>query len=633
MKGAITRRLTTLSLCFAVLSLVNGAAIPEDLNGVHSESEFGEIINSGLLAGVDPEVSNQLVRNMIFPSYIQDFLKLFETKQDLNPIIAKLFDGVYNESCKGHSMEWIRRVIDTDQNVANELNKWVLQMVDSWGKPPEGMLSGHVNAYGDFDECVNIKVSDLEILNNVFKTPPSFEGRYCSIYFADYNTSMRSALKPIKTPINGYMTNHGINESIQEYMRDIGVNGAVSFEELMRLLTLRVGVLISPSMGVCMPNSCSMLEIQQILINAFDMMYTEIKDSKLYPEGLLWPWPTPLVGCLDKAKPDLDAADISVMTLLSVIGGLCLVSGITDYWLNHGVDKPPKRGLGYQYFMSFSLYTNIKKWLSTRRSAEDMGCLHGIRFLSTSWVVLAHTYYVITFLPQWNMVNVKQVYENWPVMTVINSTFAVDTFFVLSGMLVCYNLFKMFDKTKGKINVPMFYVHRYLRLTPTYAILVGIMATIVPYLGKWPYWGDVSEADGGNGFFHRTFIIRHMLPGFPTFLGGEFGSGGKFLGTGTRGKENQYAKFGWLIETGANCQISVMTLQSCTHKPQNPEHRGGRSVNFGGGPKFFFAVYERAYWVGIINSFFFSLEVGLMATGNDFVLLVCIFWIHYHLQE
>ncbi|CAL8129603.1 unnamed protein product [Orchesella dallaii] len=496
MKGSIFIRVATLSFGFAILSQVNGAVIPDVPNEphIHSDLEVGDLLRSGLLTGVEPEVVTNMLRNMIVPSYMQEFLKLFENKQLLPDLLTKLFDGVPTEHCKTHATEWIWRVADRNISIANELNKWVLHMVDSWGKPPEGLLSGHVNAYGDFDECVNIKVADLQILNNFTNSenaPKSFEGRYCTMYIADYNTSMPTALKRPGTTLKEYMEEMGANGSTSDYLRDMEIKRAVSFEELLRLVMQREGVLISPSLGVCMPNSCSNLEIQQILINAFDMMYTPIKGSELYPEGLMWP--SPLGGCYDKAKPDFDAADISVIALLALLAGLCLISGIVDYWLNHGVDKPLKRGLPYQYFMSFSLYTNIKKWLSTRRGAEDMGCLHGIRFLSTSWVVLAHTYYAITFLPQWNMVDVKQVYENWPVMTVINSTFAVDTFFVLSGMLVCYNLFKMFDKTKGKLNVPMFYVHRYLRLTPTYAILVGIMATIIPYLGNGPYWAVMTR--------------------------------------------------------------------------------------------------------------------------------------------
>lgn len=74
----------------------------------------------------------------------------------------------------------------------------LVAVVDSWGKPPEGLLSGHVNAYGDFDECINIDVDRLEILNTVYpQASRNFEGRYCTVYMADYGTAMATTKKPI----------------------------------------------------------------------------------------------------------------------------------------------------------------------------------------------------------------------------------------------------------------------------------------------------------------------------------------------------------------------------------------------------------------------------------------------------
>lgn len=44
-------------------------------------------------------------------------------------------------------------------------------MIDSWGKLPEGILSGHINTYGDWDECVNLEQEESE-----------FKGKYCWTY-------------------------------------------------------------------------------------------------------------------------------------------------------------------------------------------------------------------------------------------------------------------------------------------------------------------------------------------------------------------------------------------------------------------------------------------------------------------
>ena len=47
---------------------------------------------------------------------------------------------------------------------------------------------------------------------------------------------------------------------------------------------------------------------------------------------------------------------------------------------------------------------------------------------------------------------------------VINATVSVDTFFLMSGLLVAYLLLRELDRNKGRFNVPLFYIHRYLRL-------------------------------------------------------------------------------------------------------------------------------------------------------------------------
>ena len=57
--------------------------------------------------------------------------------------------------------------------------------------------------------------------------------------------------------------------------------------------------------------------------------------------------------------------------------------------------------------------------------------------------------------------------KSYAFQAVLNGFPSVDTFFVLSGVLVAYLLLKELDKTKGRVNWIMFYVHRYLRYYTT----------------------------------------------------------------------------------------------------------------------------------------------------------------------
>eukprot|EP00095_Tigriopus_kingsejongensis_P002500 maker-scaffold64_size435223-snap-gene-2.28 protein:Tk02500 transcript:maker-scaffold64_size435223-snap-gene-2.28-mRNA-1 annotation:"hypothetical protein DAPPUDRAFT_60562" len=81
---------------------------------------------------------------------------------------------------------------------------------------------------------------------------------------------------------------------------------------------------------------------------------------------------------------------------------------------------------------------------------------------------------------------VDEFVEPFLFRTVLNGFVCVDSFFLLSGILTAYLTFKELDKTHGRLNVPLFYLHRYLRLTGVYAMLVFFMATIYRYLELGP---------------------------------------------------------------------------------------------------------------------------------------------------
>jgi peptidoglycan/LPS O-acetylase OafA/YrhL len=74
--------------------------------------------------------------------------------------------------------------------------------------------------------------------------------------------------------------------------------------------------------------------------------------------------------------------------------------------------------------------------------------LHGIRALSIIWIVLVHTY-LVTF---WNMpmLNGNYIFEWMQMFTsmiFLSGAMGVDTFFLLSAMLMTTSVFRELDKT------------------------------------------------------------------------------------------------------------------------------------------------------------------------------------------
>jgi peptidoglycan/LPS O-acetylase OafA/YrhL len=63
---------------------------------------------------------------------------------------------------------------------------------------------------------------------------------------------------------------------------------------------------------------------------------------------------------------------------------------------------------------------------------------------------------------------------------------------MISGMLVSLGFFQEVKKS-GRMNWILFYLYRYMRITPPLALVVLCYATLVHHLGSGPLWHDMLE--------------------------------------------------------------------------------------------------------------------------------------------
>jgi hypothetical protein len=57
----------------------------------------------------------------------------------------------------------------------------------------------------------------------------------------------------------------------------------------------------------------------------------------------------------------------------------------------------------------------------------------------------------------------KKIYNDGAMMMIFGATLAVDSFFLMSGFLMSYLMLKQLDKTKGRTQILLTYLHRYIR--------------------------------------------------------------------------------------------------------------------------------------------------------------------------
>jgi len=90
----------------------------------------------------------------------------------------------------------------------------------------------------------------------------------------------------------------------------------------------------------------------------------------------------------------------------------------------------------------------------------------------------------------------------------------VDAFFVFSGMLVSYSFMNGLSKGK-KFNLPLHFIHRYLRLTPALAVTLLFNATLFSRLGTGPLWkpkSNTAEKECQNNWWKYLLFVNNWYP-------------------------------------------------------------------------------------------------------------------------
>ncbi|XP_052782094.1 nose resistant to fluoxetine protein 6-like [Mya arenaria] len=324
------------------------------------------------------------------------------------------------------------------------------QFLDAEAKIPPGVLQGHRVWVGDYHECINIQPYPTE-------QAPYYKDKFTGKYFT------------------------------------------VNFRSTLYI-------------GVCMPSSCSRYDVQALV-------------SKVLPPG-------DVQNVYTSDRIEIDSAIVGGLFLCSVIALTALIGTVVDiYMLYHGttigkevihnngytsldtnatentglladkefnIQKPDqgdiKRAL-FKVLKSFSFISNTKKLMNTSTANGPLACLNGLRVVSMFWVIQGHTYAFASSFLQDPLYALKILASRFSFQPILNGTYSVDTFFFLSGLLVCYLALREFSE-KGRINWVYYFVHRYWRLTPVYAICLMFFTTVYLIMITGPYQWLILDPDG-----------------------------------------------------------------------------------------------------------------------------------------
>ncbi|XP_069696160.1 nose resistant to fluoxetine protein 6-like isoform X2 [Periplaneta americana] len=325
-----------------------------------------------------------------------------------------------------------------------------IAVLDASTKIPDNVLMGQTIHLGNFDECVSVK--DVDTKEGIFS------GKHCLAWFQ-----------------NGQF------------------NITKKTEKLQGLPDILISDNPSLRLSYCIPSTCGAEDLQQALNFVLQALRLSLVAS---------------VGDTDCHMGEGKTLAVEAWVAIGVfIFIILLVVSSTAYDL---LEKGTKK----EVLAAFSIFANGKKLLSTKQSADALQCMHGMRFITMCWVIWAHRYLLTSQMPLTNGVDLRQYMTDWSRLYITNSSLQGDTFLTLAGLLISYVFLNRMRYRISGFNILLHYLHRFIRLTPAYAMVVLFEATLKSYLSSSPLFqqaADVSTSRCQTNWWTNLLFINNYV--------------------------------------------------------------------------------------------------------------------------
>ncbi|XP_047996986.1 nose resistant to fluoxetine protein 6-like [Leguminivora glycinivorella] len=208
--------------------------------------------------------------------------------------------------------------------------------------------------------------------------------------------------------------------------------------------------------------------------------------------------------------------DASDYTLVGVILVLIVLNSIGTFY---DVFKKANTA-GNPYLMSFSLLRNWGKLVAPSGVGPEprlrrFKLFNGLRTMTVVCVLFSHTTFVMNNSFVKNTAYIERAGDDPSKQILYNGSLVVSTFFVMSGFLLAFNFELHAEKHRVSwLELPKGMMLRWLRLTPAYALILGLVATIVRRLGAGPLWNQMVtvESDACRQYWwaHLLYINNYI---------------------------------------------------------------------------------------------------------------------------
>ncbi|XP_017061001.2 LOW QUALITY PROTEIN: nose resistant to fluoxetine protein 6 [Drosophila ficusphila] len=252
------------------------------------------------------------------------------------------------------------------------------------------------------------------------------------------------------------------------------------------------------SIGTCIPATCSAEQLNRWLQGHLQEMFGQNPTEALLVQEQ---------DCALAHREPLGGLDWFAICVLILLCAVVLLATILDY-----------NEVSVNYLCTFSLVKSLPQLLKTTNSPSPrvIPCLNGIRCLTIIWIILGHGYMFLLLAPNINAYDIVAWAQTPFSMVMQSGSTSVDTFFLLSGLLLVLTSLRELDRTKGRLNVPLMYLHRLVRLTPVLFLAILIFMTIFKRLDSGPLWNQFTgstELCKDSWWATLLYVQNYAAPG------------------------------------------------------------------------------------------------------------------------
>ncbi|XP_028136399.2 nose resistant to fluoxetine protein 6-like [Diabrotica virgifera virgifera] len=358
-----------------------------------------------------------------------------------------------NEICKRHSVFVVEEV--------KKYTLWATEMLDSTTKFPSGFLDGTNYDFGNFDECINVKV--------LYEEEP-FYGKYCLVKFT---------LKPpftvnLASENDTYIRHSNLTmwSKMDDYLKDPSKNprNVIPF-------------------AFCIPSSCTNLDLQKSLMEVagnFNEQVPFLVDVEV----------DKLTCQVQTYNSKLDSGDVLFILVIAVVICSAGIGSLYYYLVNRSNGrKIICTGTLHNVLLCFAIQSNTKKLTSANNNVDGLNCTAGMKVFSMILIIFIHRSMFDFGADICNPDYVEQMYSNFWMTFVLNGPILVDTFFTISGFLAAYFALLSYQKLNDNSIIIKLYIHRYIRMVSIYTVILAFYCTLFVKTGNGPLWRERVEVE------------------------------------------------------------------------------------------------------------------------------------------